>query len=169
MSADYDIYLRDHISNVKRAYDWLEDHIPSIKVLMDGHEDILYEHDKSKYSDCEYDAYDAYFYGGNRSFKVVNDFNRAWLHHIHANPHHWQHWILIMDDPDKSELCIKMPTWYVVEMICDWWSFSFAKGELSEIFTWYADHPNIKLHKNTKAIVEDILNEIQKILGEQNE
>ena len=161
MSLDYDLYLGDHIQNVKRAYDWLEARIPEVKELMAGHEDILLEHDKSKYSQEEYEPYDAYFYGGNRSYKVVQNFNCAWLHHIHANPHHWQHWVLIQDDPDAPQLCIEMPTWYVVEMICDWWSFSFRNGDLTGIFDWYEKHDNILLHPETKKIVDRILKQLK--------
>ena len=29
----------------------------------------------------------AFFYGRNRSFDVVKKFQKAWLNHIHRNPH----------------------------------------------------------------------------------
>ncbi len=114
----------------------------------------------------EYEAYDAYFYGGNRSHAIVEAFNRAWLLHIHRNPHHWQHWVLINDDPDEGEVLLEMPYNYIIEMICDWWAFSWEKGDLSEIFSWYDDHQAyIKLHPKTRATVEDILWELRGRLG----
>lgn len=58
-----------------------------------------------------------------------------------------------------------MPHKYIIEMICDWWSFSWIKGDLFEIFAWYENHKNyIKLHPNTRLIVEEILGRIHKIL-----
>ena len=33
-----------------------------------------------------------------------------------------------------------MPYDYILEMICDWWSFSWQSGDLYEIFKWYEDH-----------------------------
>ena len=30
-----------------------------------------------------------------------------------------------------------MPTIYLIEMFCDWWSFSFAKNDPMEILDWY--------------------------------
>jgi len=169
MSYAYDIYLAKHRENVLKAFDWIAEHLPEYLAYTDPYSlrfIIENEHDKSKNDPEEYDAYDRYFYGGNRSNKVVNDFNRAWLHHIHHNPHHWQHWVLIEDDGNGEPILIQMPLEAVIEMICDWWSFSFEKGELEEIFTWYEAHQNIKLHPNTRRLVEDILADIKKKLEE---
>lgn len=87
--------------------------------------DILNEnitmHDRSKYSDEEYIPYIEYFYG-TKSKKIDTEFNYAWLHHIHNNPHHWQYWVLKHDD--KPEEALEMPYEYIIEMFCDHWSFS---------------------------------------------
>ena len=74
-------------------------------------------HDMSKFQLKEYDAYDKYFYS-NRTKEVEKAFNYAWLHHIHANPHHWQYWVLKHDD--EPEEALEMPVEYVYEMIADW-------------------------------------------------
>ena len=122
---------------------------------------IVLKHDASKSDPEEYDAYDNYFYG-NKSYENTQKFNLAWLHHIHVNPHHWQHWVLINDDPKEGTICLDMPYNYIIEMICDWWSFSFKTGNLSEIFSWYESHKaHIKLSDNTRKIVEDILSKIK--------
>lgn len=55
----------------------------------------------------------------------------------------------------------------IVEMICDWWAFSWIKGDLFEMFAWYKDHESyIKLHNNTRSIVEEILEMIRMKLAE---
>ena len=90
------------------------------------------------------------------------------MHHIHNNPHHWQHWVLLRDDGDIETL--DMPMHYIIEMICDWWSFSWNDGDLFEIFTWYgANKDIIKLSTWTKITVENILDMMKTILEANNE
>ena len=169
MSIQYDNYLENHINNVGKGFDWINSYLPE---LLNGMQHTIeyeckIEHDQSKYNTYEYNAYDAYFYGNNRSYKVVQDFNYAWLKHIHNNPHHWQHWVLINDDPNEGEKIMDMPYIYIVAMICDWWSFSHAKGNLYEIFGWYDEHKDyMKLSDKTRKSVEDILTKIKAKLDE---
>lgn len=165
MSEKYNEYIHDHVANVRKAYDWLCKHFEDIRIKMTQKDGNIFEHDGSKWSAEEYNAYDKYFYSGNKSFKVVQDFNYAWLHHIHNNPHHWQYWVLQHDD--EPEEVLEMPYEYVIEMICDWWSFSFAKGNLEEIFDWYDKHKNMKLHPKTRKLVEDILQGIKNELNKE--
>ena len=54
-----------------------------------------------------------------------------------------------------------MPLEYVIEMIADWWSFSFRSGNIREIFSWYDKHKEMKLHPKTRKLVEDILERIK--------
>lgn len=161
MSREYDNYLTEHKDNVARGFHWIQEYLPELIPAEDGidyEHQICFAHDKSKNESDEYDAYDAYFYGRNRSFRVVQDFNYAWLNHIHRNPHHWQHWILLNDEPNEGEIILDIPYHYVLEMICDWWTFSWAKGDLTEIFNWYDQHKiYMKLSEKTRKTVEDIL------------
>lgn len=167
ISSQYDSYLEQHKANVKKGFEWIREHIPDILQLDFDYEwQICLNHDHSKTEPDEYEAYDAYFYGGNRSFDVVQNFNKAWLLHIHRNPHHWQHWVLINDEPNEGEIVIQMPINYIVEMICDWWAFSWNKGDLTEMFSWYEERKNyIKMHKNTRKTVEDIFAKIKEALN----
>lgn len=164
MSREYDLYLQNHKANVKKGFDWIKENLPE---LIDDDEtdyehQIGFAHDASKTEPDEYEAYDEYFYGGNRSFKVVNDFRIAWLKHIHRNPHHWQHWVLINDDPNEGEIIMDMPYNYIIEMVCDWWAFSWNSGNLKEIFDWYNKHKKyMKLSDWTRTMVETILDRIR--------
>ena len=166
MSYEYDRYLEKHKDNVANAYNWIRENLPEL--LKDNYEhQICFTHDHSKNEQDEYEAYDAYFYGGNRSHEVVMNFKKAWLNHIHHNPHHWQHWILINDEPDEGMVLMDMPYNYIIEMICDWWAFSFVSGNLFEIFDWYEQHKDhMKLSDKTRATVEDILAKIKDKLVE---
>lgn len=168
MSNQYDIYLHNHRENVRKGFEYIRDNLPEL--LKDGVDyewQICFNHDKSKDDPEEYNAYDKYFYGGNQSYKVVQDFRFAWLRHIHHNPHHWQYWILINDDPDEGEIIMEMPHMCIIEMICDWWAFSWSKDNLYEIFDWYEKHKGyMMLHEDTRDLVEEILSEIKAKLDE---
>lgn len=173
MSKQYDLYLEQHRSNVAKGFYWIQENLPELLINIPGvsyEYQICYSHDYSKNELDEYEAYDAYFYGGNRSYKVVQDFNYAWLNHIHRNPHHWQYWVLINDDPDEGEIILDMPYNYIIEMICDWWAFSWNSGNLNEIFDWYEEHKDyMKLSEKTRKKVEDVLTNIKKKLEELND
>ena len=73
MSIEYDIYLAQHKANVKKGFDWLSENIPELVNcemfdcgMFDLENQTISIHDNSKSESDEYDAYDAYFYGGNK-------------------------------------------------------------------------------------------------------
>lgn len=129
MSQKYDEYLEKHRQAVKKAYQWIAAYIPELTDV-EATRNIEF-HDMSKNTPDEYTPYDDYFYG-EQTPAVIEAFNRAWLMHIHRNPHHWQHWVLINDEPKEG--------------------------------TILADY--IKLHNNTRSIVEEILEMIRTKLAE---
>ena len=164
MSQEYTQYIIEHKANVEKAYRWLFDH--NILDIHTARPTQIINHDLSKYQPEEYDAYDNYFYG-SRSYENVEKFNYAWLHHIHNNPHHWQHWILINDDPEEGQKILDMPDCYIVEMNCDWWSFSLKQNKPEEIFNWYDAHKRyILLSEYTRSKVEYILKLLKRKLEE---
>ena len=166
MLTKYYEYLESHIKGVKKAFEWLLENIPSICDEYDADElqDLIRSHDRSKYQDAELYAYANYFYG-EKTAEVKKDFDYAWLHHQHNNPHHWQHWLL-QNDEDGLKI-LEMPQQYLIEMICDWWAFSWVKGDLFEIFNWYEQNKKkIKLHETSRKFVEDTLDKIKKTLIE---
>jgi hypothetical protein len=171
MSRIYDNYLIIHKKNVSLCYEWLKTNLTDLITASNNVSELdwqlCFNHDHSKNNKDEYNAYDAYFYGGNKSYSVVQEFNKAWLLHIHRNPHHWQHWVLINDDPNTGIILIEMPYNYIIEMICDWWSFGWYNGNLNDIFTWYNEHKeHIQLHNDTRKTVESILAAIKSKLEE---
>ena len=161
MSTKYTQYIIEHKENVLKAYLWLKEHgITNLSI-----DEQINVHDMSKYTEEEYDPYDAYFYG-NKTKKVQEEFDYAWLHHIHNNPHHWQYWLLVNDE--DGTYALEMPENYVIEMISDWWAFSHKKGNLYEIFDWYKEKKkHMILHEKTKKLVEDILDRIKTELGKE--
>lgn len=169
MSVQYDDYLVQHTANVRKGFDWIKENLPDlVKGDTDYGRPIRMEHDLSKSDPGEYGAYDAYFYGKNRSHAVVSDFKFAWLRHIRLNPHHWQHWVLIHDEPDGATEALDMPYHYILEMVCDWWAFSWRSGNLDEVFGWWNKHsPHMVLSANTRRTVEYILSTLKGVLLEK--
>ena len=173
LTEQYDSYLDEHISNVKKGFDWLCTNLPQL-IPDDVYETIycnIVNHDASKYSTAEYLPYALYFYGkvpdgfctAEINQAIDSNFNYAWLHHIHNNPHHWQYWLLQNDEDGLNIL--EMPYEYIIEMICDWWAFSWKSGNLTEIFNWYEKNKYIiKLNVNTRTTLEEILNKIKMVL-----
>ena len=162
----YDDYLKKHIKGVNDAFLWLCENIPEL--VTDNYKkikELVLNHDKSKYCLEEYDAYAQYFYGDNKTSETVKEnFDKAWLHHQHFNPHHWNHWVLINDEDGTYPL--DMPYEYIVEMVCDHLSFSFNKGNLNEIFSWYDKNKyKMILSENTRKTYEDILNKIKEVIN----
>lgn len=184
INPEYENYLTSHISNVQKGYAWVKTNLPEI-VSIDNYftetvyygelDDIIAQHDQSKYTKlpdaehyyelkCEYDAYANYFYG-EQTEEVKEAFDRAWLAHIHANPHHWQHWML-QNDEDGLKL-LDMPYVFIIEMCMDWWAFSWKSNNLHEIFTWYEKNKEgILLSEKTRLAVETILETIKSKLEE---
>lgn len=178
MSTDYDRYLRDHKSNVMKAYYWIKENIGSeiqkyaSSFFIDQYQTQMEAHDASKSSPEEYYPYDDYFYNKKtlRSFMVVEDFRGAFLHHLHVNPHHWQHWVLIPDSSGEPQKAIFMPYEYVIEMVCDWFSFSLKSGKIDEIFDFYLERKShIVMHRESRRFLEALLDEMERVILAKDE
>jgi hypothetical protein len=168
MRLDYNRYIKEHKANVAQGFDWLLINLPELFEDYDADfiGQIVAEHDRSKNTVDEFDAYAEKFYGTNKnSAEVEDEFNLAWLHHQNHNPHHWQYWVLLKDS--GGVIPMPMPYEYVIEMICDWWSFSWKSMNLYEIFDWYdKNESTMQLHRDTKQAVKDILELLKDKLDE---
>jgi len=126
-------------------------------------------HDMSKFSWQELKAYANFFYGKGsqqqKGYEVKDDpsrkyaqdaFDKAWFHHIHNNPHHWQYWIL-REDAGKTKI-LQMPYKYIVEMVCDWAGASRAIRGKCDVVAWYrTQKEKIKINLHTRRLAEAML------------
>lgn len=113
-------------------------------------------HDWSKMSPAEWGPYVQSFYGPERTPAVRKAFDVAWLHHLHMNPHHWQHWLLQEDDGGLKTL--EMPKHFAREMVADWMGAGRAITGKWEVQEWYAkNHAKIQLHPDTRRLVSWLL------------
>lgn len=137
-------------------------------------------HDWSKLLPCEWQPYAEYFYGTARWLKDQHremhagilldpiaqrylntakaEFDAAWLHHIHLNPHHWEHWVLRY--ASYSEIALEMPTRLWREMVADWMGAGRAITGRWDVAEWYATNLwTIKLAPETRRQVENTISE----------
>lgn len=133
-------------------------------------------HDWSKFLPCEWLPYARYFYGDREWYEWVDsigkylpgfgparglqqlkgEFDRAWLHHQHANPHHWQHWNL-REDSGVTKL-LEMPEHFIREMVADWMGAGRVITGKWEAAEWYAKNREIiQLAPYTRETVEELL------------
>ena len=100
-----------------------------INVLIECWKEGLYiqgiTHDLSKFNPKEFLPYTKKFFL-DRKIDSIDEmkWKFAWLHHQHKNKHHWEYWVV---DPNQK-LALPMPRKYLLEMVCDWRSFSRRWG-----------------------------------------
>ena len=158
---EYKNYVLEHKDRVKQYAEWLRGQLPELfeNIDLDLFNEMIQEHDESKFSDEEFEAYAQKFYGDKKdSF----EFEEAWKHHWTHNEHHPEFW-----------LGEDMPYIYILEMICDWGSFSIASGDFKELSKFYyeqaKDDEEKNLSDNTKIIIEEILEKINSVLSSEED
>ena len=158
---DYKNYIEEHKDRVKQFADWRKENLPELfdNIDIELFDELIREHDDSKYSEPEFEAYAQRFYNnGEEGF----EFDQAWLHHWTHNEHHPEFW-----------LGEDMPLIYILEMICDWGSFSIKSGDMTELSKYYyseaRDDEEKNLSDNTKIIIEEILEKINSVISNTEE
>lgn len=120
-------------------------------------------HDLSKYRPSEWFAYANYFYKpkGVRDetgyYKPTDTgdeaFDFAWLLHQKRNDHHWQWWVLPIDDGGLK--CLPMSLEAKKEMLCDWRGAGRAQGYGDNTKAWYLkNRSKMLLHPDSRWLIE---------------
>lgn len=141
-------------------------------------------HDWSKFRPSEWFPYADYFYGKFNTIAelatsirvasligipfaprtkedVAEEFDVAWNHHQKRNTHHWQYWLLTLDDGGTRPL--PMPRNDMLEMIADWIGAGQAITGQLDVLEWYAKNRMvIQLDRDTRLAVEQILLSLDK-------
>ena len=155
----YKDYVLGHKDRVKQFADWLKENLPEVleNVDLEAFDEIIEEHDESKFSEEEFEPYAQHFYGSKDNDLEFED---AWKHHWVHNEHHPEFW-----------LGEDMPYIYILEMLCDWGSFSIGKKDFHELISYYnndaKNDEEKNLSDNTKIIIEEILDKIKVILDRE--
>lgn len=122
-------------------------------------EDQLNWHDSSKFSLDELPHYARNFFGDKAD---PNGFASAWLHHIHFNEHHWQHYIFPDGFTPKGSNVqngvVEMPQRFALEMVADWMGASKAYTGSDDMTDWLSKNiSKITVHSNTAIYLRYVL------------
>lgn len=148
---------------IAAAYlDSLNRHIAAVReagLKLDVPLEQLNIHDQSKFGLDEFPFYARNFFGDKGD---PDGWARAWLHHIHANPHHWNHWLFADSFTPKGSTveggAVPMPHKYIREMVADWMGAGFAYTGSWDMTKWLTENlPRIRLHSQTAREVGEIL------------
>lgn len=120
---------------------------------------LLIHHDESKWSEAEFPHYARQFHGDKAD---PDGFAGAWLHHLHQNPHHWQHWVFpdgyVLKGSSLENGVMPMPDKYALEMVADWIGASVTYTGSEDILEWLIKNaPKIRLHTRTEGFVKEVL------------
>jgi hypothetical protein len=124
-------------------------------------------HDMSKFSPTEFIPSAKYFQGDRSPTEAEKDaigYSAAWMHHKGHNPHHWEYWTEF-DDNGGNVVAHRIPTVYVIEMVCDWIGagivYSKEKWTQKEpLEYWEKCRKNRYFHPETEQIIVNMLNMI---------
>ncbi len=158
----YKQYVLKHKANVEKFANWLETNCPEVfeGVDLSAFNDVINEHDESKFSEEEFEPYARFWHNDKDHYEYDPEYEAAWEHHWMTNEHHPEHW-----------LGEDMPLIYILEMLCDWGSFSIAKNDFRELSKYYYEEAKDDDEKNlsdaTKEIIEEILTKIDSILDKE--
>ena len=150
----YDQYIRNHIKNVKDAFD--ERAMMLQRVLGLSHAEMeeligrVEVHDQSKFSNEEFPAYQRYFYPAAGESQDDLGFAEAWAHHYTVNDHHPEHWVVNNIPQPMSKTAI-------AEMLLDWEAMSYNFGGNPRQY-FRDSKKSIGLHPETNQIVVRALN-----------
>lgn len=124
-----------------------------IGIKLGGDPCTLALHDISKYSAEELIPSAARWALGRDSI----EYQKAWLNHLSANPHHWRYWLYNGGNAEAKHGAAIIPTKYLIEMVADWMAASLRSGsstpELSS--KWLEEEmPTISYHLQSSTLRE---------------
>lgn len=112
----------------------------------------------SKFSPKEFALYARKFYSNQKDENIELSWRYAWLHHQNHNKHHWEYWVV----NKQTKEALPMPKKYMIEMVCDWRSFSRKWGRKvkdSNLVERMVNSNNILLHPDTREELERFIRE----------
>lgn len=152
----YKEYIEEHVNNVRLAWQKYKNELLS---PFQGNEIIqmlvfeqIKKHDKSKYSEEEFEPYRQYFFTADDETKNEELFDRAWEHHKVNNPHHWQVWTVGNYGDYQKEA-------YFIENLCDWIAMGFKFNSTAKDY-YEKNKDKIKMPAEYVPIMYEIFDKI---------
>lgn len=153
---EYIVYINEHTANIKKAWEIVKPKLTGEKWLDDAtfleiSQRVLY-HDITKFTSNEFHGYRKKFYPDKTESQneeaIEGFFQKSWLHHIHSNDHHWNHWIVSGDG-----IILSMPFVCIFEMLLDWFAMALKFGDTVEDF-YNKNKESMLMHDETRKCVE---------------
>lgn len=129
----------------------------------------LISHDWSKFTPTEFFRYARYKYGNG----TKEEWAKGWLHHLHCEAHHPEHWIILWhgnpdfysgiggEDIAEYVSILPMPELFVREMVADMHATSKQITGSWDISKWLnSNGPKMHLHDDTIALIDKVMQEI---------
>ena len=169
---EYFNYINTHRYNVKYAFikygdilvkSFLDDFNGGYTLLYSILENRVSNHDNSKTSSSEYDAYRMRFHPIEEEKDFATDdnpnFAAAWKHHYTNNDHHPEYYYIYEDD--KPVDVKEMPIDAIIEMALDWVAMGMNNGN-SKAYDYYkkVEH-DFMMHPESRKKFEKCLNIIK--------
>lgn len=167
-AKEYMQYIFEHRTNVQKAFNMIRPFILELPIgelseddgetkFLKMMEDIIKNHDLSKYSDEEFEPYRKKFYPIVPEETDEDEFRTAVEHHYQENAHHPEHFGASMD----------MPVEHIIEMICDLMAVSMVKGGNPCDF-WDSKSESTPMAPESKAIANKMFAIVRRKLFEGN-
>lgn len=169
----YSVYINSHINAViyvykRYIYDiikWLVGKYPDEALEWDKAfqfmNNKIKEHDKSKFSNEEFEAYRIKFFKSDEDKDDETDFDNAWKHHYKHNSHHPEFWVVNLDKEPKERKFVEMNKSSFLEMLCDWIAMSFNRNQ--SLYNWWLNEASGRAEKkdlmasNTLTLVDEFI------------
>lgn len=153
----YSNYIVEHLKNVRHVWDLIQPKLKGEHWIDDYYYNLINErvrvHDISKLSDSEFKGYRQFFYPFENEEPNKDILNVSWLHHIHNNDHHWEHWVIC---EGKHSIALDMPTECIFEMLLDWAAMSITFGDTPRKF-YEKNKSTMLFHEKTSKYIESII------------
>lgn len=117
---------------------------------------VLLLHDLDKFNPWIWMAYARHFYSAEGKKQIVpvsEEFLSASDFHVENNQHHWQWWVV--NKGSSYERACRMSMVPTREMVADWKAMSRVFG--GDAGEWYRTNTAMKLHPETRKMVEELL------------
>lgn len=137
---EYSKYIRDHIQNVALMYRIFGSVLHEVFLGASIREMIqrVENHDKSKWSDEEFEPYRVQFFPDKNEKSNIKVFSQAWKHHYENNDHHPEYWFYdsegIMSDGAAFEMMLDWlaMSYYFSTSCSEWYNNSDEKNMLDD-------------------------------------
>ena len=175
-SNAYSVYINAHINTVRFIFQkyvysiikYMTEKFPDEVAEWDNAFEFMRQkikdHDKSKFSDEEFEGYRAYYYKSKEDDKdknIEDAYNKAWEHHYKHNSHHPEFWVVNLTGKEENKKFVEMNKSSLLEMLCDWIAMSFQYKQ--SLYEWWFNTKSGKEEKknllpiNTINLIDDFI------------